>query len=59
MKTFELPISDCQCFVVGEIGPDVFSRIGKPLPKRGIIIWYEEKEAGVAACKAVAQAHYE
>lgn len=60
MKTFEVPISDCGCFIVGEIGPDVFDPPpnGKAYPKFGIIIWYESSEAVGEAAGAACAAHW-
>jgi hypothetical protein len=61
-KTFELPVSDCGCFVAGEIGPDCFdpTRLGgnKPYPSFGVIVWYEDKETAKAAFKAATGAHF-
>lgn len=58
-QTFELPVSDCGCFAVGEIGPDTFETGGgKPYPKFGVIVWYSTKDAARAACIAASQAHW-
>jgi hypothetical protein len=60
MKTFTLPVSDCGMFVAGEIGPDVFTddRGMGPVPKHGVIIWYESKEACKEAFANVCGAHW-
>lgn len=56
-REFSLPVSDCGCFVAGEIpamsGPD-----GKPWPKNGVIIFYENIETMKAAFKAASDAHW-
>lgn len=61
MKTFELPVSDCECFYAGlmeglpsmpEIEP------GKELPKFGVVVWYSTPEAARAAAQAATKAHW-
>lgn len=59
MKTFDLPVSDCGCFVVGAIGPESFETSdGKPYPEFGVIVWYSTEEAAKAAFKAACDAHW-
>lgn len=64
-KTVTLPISDCECFIAGEIDnfypplidPPTLAQ-GKAPPKYGVIIWYENKETAKAAAIAVTSAHW-
>jgi hypothetical protein len=65
LKMFSLPVSDCDCFKAGEIGPDSFAtppppagEVPKPWPKHGVIIWYESEEAMHAAMIACTKAHW-
>lgn len=60
MKTFTLPVSDCGCFVAGQIDESIMrSPPGeKPYPRFGVIIWYETPEAAKAAWVAASQAHW-
>lgn len=53
MQTFTLPVSDCGLFAGGEIGPDVFDTQPKPVPRYGVIVWYESKELAKAALLAL------
>lgn len=57
MKQFQLPVSDCGCFVAGEIGPELFSQMDG-LPKYGVIVWYEGVDAVKAATVAASAAHW-
>ncbi len=61
MKTFELPVSDCGCFVVGVIDETTVAGMNdleKKMPEFGVIVWYESKEAAKAAFQAVQRAHW-
>ena len=61
MKTFEIPVSDCGQFVGGELDDNTIAQYRdteKPLPKHGIIIWYENSEHARAALQAVMAAHW-
>lgn len=57
MKQFQLPVSDCGCFVVGEIGPEIFSRF-EGVPKYGVVVWYKSLDAVKAASAAASDAHW-
>lgn len=61
MKTFELPVSKCGQFVGGELDDNTIAQhrgMENPLPKHGIIIWYEDLEDAKAALQAVMDAHW-
>jgi len=62
MKTFELPVSDCGCFVVGYITDDtvssMFTHRPGPAPEFGVIVWYKDEEAAKAAFRAAQDAHW-
>jgi len=62
MKTFNLPVSDCGCFVVGAIDGTTVDSMNTPekkMPEFGVIVWYETEEAANAAFKAATQAHWD
>jgi hypothetical protein len=59
MKTFEIPASDCGCFVGGYLSGDVIADMAENgAPEHGIVIWYKDKETMLAAMKAVQEAHW-
>lgn len=61
MKTFELPVSDCGCFVVGFVDEGTVASMNtleKKMPEFGVIVWYESEEAAKAAFKAAQEAHW-
>jgi len=64
MKTFELPVSDCGCFVAGMISDDTIRDMREQpemgvMPEFGVIVWYESEDAARAAFKAVQFAHWQ
>lgn len=61
MKTFEIPVSDCGCFVVGMIDESTVGSMNtdeKKMPEFGVIVWYESEEAARFAFQAVQKAHW-
>lgn len=60
MKMFELPVSDCGCFVAGLLDdvPKPEMPNGEEPPRFGVVIWYKTKEASKAACDAAVKAHW-
>jgi hypothetical protein len=61
MKTFTLPVSDCGCFVAGELNESKLSAEimdqGDP-PRYGVVIWYRDKDVAREAVIAASQAHW-
>lgn len=61
MKTFELPVSDCGCFIVGYLDEGVIASMNtdeKKMPEFGVIVWYKTEEVAKAAFHATQEAHW-
>ena len=59
-KLFQLPVSDCGCFVGGIIDASIFEKAPEdvPWPACGIIVWYESEDACREAMQAAMKAHW-
>lgn len=53
--TITIPKSDCNTFVAGQIGPQLWDALphGERYPKHGVIIWYEDRERAKQALAAL------
>lgn len=59
MKTFELPVSDCGCFVAGELGDLHPPEHDGEIMKYGVVVWYRDRDTARVAAIAATQAHWD
>lgn len=56
-KSFQLPVSDCGCFVAGKISAATFEGDNN-WPEHGVLVFYRTEEAAKEAIQAAVSAHW-